>query len=75
MDLFRQAFTIMALGMTLVFVFLAMVILAVNAAARLIHGIEGEPREETPPMNDDLDAGRRRAAAIAVALRRLHTLQ
>jgi len=70
MDLFRQAFTIMVLGMTLVFVFLAFVILAVNAAARIIHHFEGAPEEEHEGLPADRLSGSRRAAAIAVALKR-----
>jgi sodium pump decarboxylase gamma subunit len=71
MEMFRQAFTIMVLGMALVFVFLAFVIQGVKLSARIIHRIEGAPQEEesedkaAPPP----DAGGR-AAAIAVALHR-----
>jgi sodium pump decarboxylase gamma subunit len=71
MELFRQAFTIMTLGMALVFVFLAVVILAVRVSAHIIHRIEGPPREESPePAPADPRAGHRRAAAIAAALHR-----
>jgi sodium pump decarboxylase gamma subunit len=70
MELFRQAFTIMVLGMALVFAFLALLILAVNLAARVIHRIEGEPRDEIPEVADDQLTKNRRAAAIAASLRR-----
>jgi sodium pump decarboxylase gamma subunit len=69
MELFRQAFTIMVLGMALVFVFLALVIQAVNLAARIIHRIEGAPREDEEGAGADPAVAARRAAAIAVALR------
>ena len=70
MELFRQAFTIMVLGMALVFVFRALVIQAVNLAARIIHRFEGTPREEEERTPGDALAANRRAAAIAVALQR-----
>jgi sodium pump decarboxylase gamma subunit len=68
MELFRQAFTIMVLGMALVFAFLALVILAVNLAARIIHRIEGAPREEGDEAGRDELGLRRRVAAVAVAV-------
>ena len=70
MELFRQAFTIMVLGMTLVFVFLAVLILALKLAARIIQAVEGAPTEEIPGGKGDLLANNRRAAAIATALHR-----
>jgi sodium pump decarboxylase gamma subunit len=69
MSLFWQAFTVMVFGMAVVFAFLAILILAVNATARIVHRIEGVPEEETPEPATDAREGRRRAAAIAVALR------
>ena len=71
MELFRQAFTIMSVGMALVFAFLAVVILAVMCAARVIHRLEGPPEEEGAGERPaDPLAGNRRAAAIAAALHR-----
>lgn len=67
MELFKQAFTIMVVGMALVFVFLAMVVFAVNCAAAVIHRVEGAPREEDddrPPAG----AEKARMAAVAAAL-------
>ena len=71
MELFRQAFTIMAVGMALVFAFLAVVIGAIELAARVIHGVEGVPVDEDPaagglPVSPD----NRRVAALAAALYR-----
>ena len=59
----------MVLGMALVFVFLALLIQAVNLAARIIHRVEGAPREDEEGAGDNPAAAARRAAAIAVALR------
>ena len=70
MELFRQAFTIMVLGMALVFAFLAILIMALKLAARIIHTVEGAPTEEIPGGKGDLLANNRRAAAIAAALHR-----
>ena len=72
MQLFWQALTIMVMGMALVFAFLAIVIQAVNLAARVIHHFEGEPAEETPGKPDPLHR-KRLAAAIATALHRHHS--
>ncbi len=67
MELFRQAVTIMVLGMGLVFVFLALVILLVQATAALIRRHEAKPGSggQDPAAGGD---GERVAAVIAVAL-------
>ena len=70
MEMFRQASTIMALGMTLVFLFLGGVILAVDLAARIIHHFEGPPTDDEAEPAGRADGMHRRAAAIAVALHR-----
>lgn len=71
MELFQQASTIMLLGMTLVFIFLAFVVLAVNLAAAIIHRVEGAPRDETDtPSTPPPSFQRQRIAAIAAALHR-----
>lgn len=68
MELFRQAATIMILGMGLVFVFLAMVILLVQMTAKAVRRYEARSRK------NESDAGGRGgddgplAAVIAVAL-------
>jgi sodium pump decarboxylase gamma subunit len=67
MELFRQAFTIMVLGMGLVFVFLAVVILLVQAIAKAIHwheSVSGARGQDTP----DHEEGEKVAVAMAVAL-------
>ena len=67
MELFRQAVTIMVLGMGLVFVFLALVILLVQATAAVIRRYEekaGSSGQVTTAGGD----GDRVAAVIAVAL-------
>ena len=67
MELFRQAFTIMVLGMGLVFVFLAVVIVLVQAIATLIQWHENKSEtcgQDTPYNGED----QKMAAAIAVAL-------
>ena len=74
MELFRQAFTIMVLGMALVFAFLAVLIGALKIAARVIHAVEGAPTEDHAPLNDgERLMKNRRAAAIAAALKRATT--
>jgi sodium pump decarboxylase gamma subunit len=61
MELFRQAFTIMVLGMGLVFLFLYVLIVAVQAAARIVQRIEAPGASEA----GDEDAT---VAAIAAAV-------
>ena len=72
MDLLQQAFIVMSLGMGITFAFLAIVIAGVNLAARIIHAIEGAPREEDAPAAaaGAEQEGRRLAAAVAAALHR-----
>jgi sodium pump decarboxylase gamma subunit len=67
MELFRQAFTIMVLGMGLVFVFLAVVIILVQAIAKYIqwHEAKTGTRKQDIPDNGE---GEKIAVAIAVAL-------
>lgn len=67
MDLFRQAVTIMVLGMGLVFVFLALVIFLVKAAAALIRWHE-EKTASSGQVSSAGGDGDRVAAVIAVAL-------
>jgi sodium pump decarboxylase gamma subunit len=67
MELLRQAVVIMALGMAVVFAFLAIVILGVNVTARIVRRREGAPREEPPRTAPD-DRRLQRVAAIAAAL-------
>jgi sodium pump decarboxylase gamma subunit len=71
MELFRQATTIMVLGMGLVFVFLAMVILLVQATAKLVQWHESGTGENGQKGPEDGD-GERVAAVIAVALHDRH---
>ncbi len=69
MELLRQASTIMVLGMGLVFLFLYVVILAVQATAALVRRYapaEAEPAEARP-VADDVGEDEL-AAVIAVAL-------
>lgn len=63
MELFKQAFTIMVLGMGLVFAFLAVVIFCVQGVARLARRLEPAPVETGEEPDESL-----LAAAIAVAL-------
>ncbi len=67
MELFRQALTIMTLGMALVFLFLFVVIQCMNFTAFMIR--RHEARHPAPPDGDaDAAPGRARlAAAIAAA--------
>jgi oxaloacetate decarboxylase gamma subunit len=65
MELFQQAATIMVLGMGLVFVFLAVVILCVQGAARLVQRHEARAAADDVVGSGD-DGGM--VAAIAVAL-------
>jgi len=67
MELLRQAFTIMVLGMGLVFVFLALVILLVQAIAKMIRWHEarsGASRKDAPGDGEY----EKMAVAITVAL-------
>lgn len=69
MELLRQASTIMAVGMGLVFLFLYVVILTVQGTAALVHRFapaEAEP-SETRAVADDSGEDEL-AAVIAVAL-------
>ncbi len=67
MELFQQALTIMALGMGLVFVFLALVILLVQAISKVIQQREqsSPALEQTSPVNLENEII---AVAIAAAL-------
>ncbi len=67
MELFRQAATIMVLGMGLVFLFLAAVILCVMGVARLVRRYEEQAVSGGEGGKGGED-GRKLAAAIAVAL-------
>jgi sodium pump decarboxylase gamma subunit len=67
MELFRQAFTIMVLGMGLVFVFLAVVIILVQAIAKCIQWHEAKTGTRTQDIPDNGE-GEKIAVAIAVAL-------
>jgi oxaloacetate decarboxylase gamma subunit len=67
MELFRQATTIMVLGMGLVFLFLALVILSIHGTAWLIRRYEARSGAGRPRGSEG-DAGDAVAAAIAVAL-------
>lgn len=66
MELFQQAATIMVLGMGLVFVFLAVVILCVRGAARLVQRHEARLAVRNGGLENRDNGGL--AAAIAVAL-------
>ena len=68
MELFRQAVTIMVLGMSLVFVFLAVVILCVQATAKAVRTYEARhPAADSGERSGE--TGGALAAAIVVALR------
>lgn len=67
MELLRQAATIMVLGMGLVFLFLALIILFVQGAARLIRRYEARSADE-PPRPPEGGVTEPVAAAIAAAL-------
>ncbi len=72
MQLLTQAAIIMVLGMAVTFAFLGVVIAGINLAARIVHAIEGPPREEGgTPAAKPIEPDRRKiVAAIAVALLR-----
>jgi len=67
MELLRQAATIMVLGMGLVFLFLALIILCVQGAARLIRRYEARSGEGRPGPPEG-GVSEPVAAAIAAAL-------
>jgi sodium pump decarboxylase gamma subunit len=64
MELFWQSLTIMALGMTLVFVFLFIVIQCMNFTAFLIHRYAAK---HPVPTADGPDTGARSRLAAAIA--------
>jgi oxaloacetate decarboxylase (Na+ extruding) subunit gamma len=72
MDLFRQAFTIMTIGMGLVFLFLLLVILSVQAAAAAVRRLAPPEPEATPGAMGAAAHGEKDnggiVAAIAAAL-------
>ena len=71
MDLLKEALIIMSVGMAVTFAFLGIVIAAVNLAARIIHAVEGAPREEGSAASPDAGQEQRRiVAAVAAALHR-----
>lgn len=68
MQLFVQAFTIMTLGMTLVFLFLFVVIQCMNATAYLVRRYAPEKPEAEDGGAAEAESRARLAAAIAVAI-------
>lgn len=69
MELLRQAFTIMVLGMGLVFLFLYVVILAVQGTGALVRRYApAEPEPAAPRVGADEPDEGELAAVIAVAL-------
>jgi sodium pump decarboxylase gamma subunit len=67
MELLNQTFTIMIVGMSLVFFFLFVVIQCMNVIAYFVRQYEAKQASENTPDGDDLVHRRRVAAAIAVA--------
>ena len=67
MELFRQTFTIMVIGMTLVFFFLFVVIQCMNLIAFFVRRYEAKRDSDTPEAGDHSATQRHIAAAIAIA--------
>jgi len=67
MELLNQTFTIMIVGMSLVFFFLFIVIQCMNAIAYFVRQYEAKQAQSATSSDDDLAHRRRIAAAIAVA--------
>lgn len=67
MELFRQTFTIMIVGMSLVFFFLFIVIQFMNLIAFMVRRYEAKMATLTAESDQDNVARRRLAAAIAAA--------
>jgi len=66
MELFRETFTIMVVGMSLVFFFLFVVIQCMNVIAFFVRQYEAKQVGKSTATEDDLAHRRRVAAAIAV---------
>ena len=73
MELFRQAATIMVLGMGLVFVFLGFVILCVQVAARVIQRHAPGTGEDDARPGAEAVTGGALVAALAVAIHERET--
>jgi sodium pump decarboxylase gamma subunit len=67
MELFRETFIIMVIGMSLVFFFLFVVIQCMNLIAFLVQRYEARKASYTSDNSEDGVAQRQLAAAIAVA--------
>lgn len=67
MELFRETFTIMVVGMSLVFFFLFVVIQCMNAIAFFVRRYEAKVAKNETVTEEDVTKSRRIAAAIAVA--------
>jgi sodium pump decarboxylase gamma subunit len=67
MELLNQTFTIMVVGMSLVFFFLFVVIQCMNVIAYFVRQYEAKLAQNSPVAEDDSVHRRRVAAAIAVA--------
>jgi sodium pump decarboxylase gamma subunit len=68
MELFRETFTIMVVGMSLVFFFLFVVIQCMNAIAFCVRRYEAKAAKNEAVSEEDATKSRRIAAAIAVAM-------
>lgn len=67
MELFQQTFTIMIVGMSLVFVFIFIVIQCMNFIAFMVHRYEANQPAPPPEAGNDETSHRHVAAAIALA--------
>lgn len=67
MELFRETFTIMVVGMSLVFFFLFVVIQCMNVIAFFVRRYEAKVAKNEVVTEEDATKSRRIAAAIAVA--------
>jgi Na+-transporting methylmalonyl-CoA/oxaloacetate decarboxylase gamma subunit len=67
MELFRQTFTIMIVGMSLVFVFIFIVIQCMNFIAFMVHRYEAKQPLPPPETGNDETSHSHVVAAIAVA--------
>jgi sodium pump decarboxylase gamma subunit len=67
MELFRQTFTIMIVGMSLVFVFIFIVIQCMNFIAFMVRRYEAKHPAPPPETGNDTPSHSHVVAAIAVA--------
>lgn len=68
MNLVAEGFKFMVLGMSIVFLFLVLLIVAMNVMSKIVHRYFPEPKAAPTPSAADSEDKRAKVAAIAAAI-------